>query len=179
MKLADKLQAPYIKRWGIVGMGREQNIAEHSFVVALIAEDLYYSLIDGVEPEPAIVRQMYELAIWHDMAEVFTGDINSKIKREMKINDDALCPRAVQAREAQDHYWQHHIVAISDTIEAMNYARVHGFDNARKPEVLDFLQAKLDDQIQKANEEHPQFDWDAAVADILQQIQGKEKARGH
>lgn len=179
MKLADKLQAPYVKRWGVVGVDREQNIAEHSFVVALIAEDLYHSLISGAEQEPSVVRQMYELALWHDMAEVFTGDINSKIKREMKINDDALCPRAVQARDAQDHYWQHHIVAISDTIEAINYVRVHGFNNARKPEVLDFLQSKLNGQIQKANEEHPQFDWDAAVSDILQQINGKEASHGH
>ncbi len=69
----------YINRWGLMRNSREENIAEHSLDVAIIAHllcELRNSRFGGnVNPERAAV-----LAIFHDVPEIITGDLPTPVK---------------------------------------------------------------------------------------------------
>ena len=67
----------YIRRWSIMRLQHQQNVAEHSFYVALYAQNLSTAL--GISPgETAYITH---LALWHDIEEVWTGDIPGPAKR--------------------------------------------------------------------------------------------------
>lgn len=69
----------HIKRWGLMRSNREENVQEHSLQVAMIAHCL--ALIENkryggrVDPEHVMA-----LAVFHETAEVITGDLVTPIK---------------------------------------------------------------------------------------------------
>ena len=69
----------YINRWGLMKSFRTENLSEHSLEVAMIAHALaeigvaYF----GRDYDPAKIAL---LALYHDVSEIFTGDMPSPIK---------------------------------------------------------------------------------------------------
>ena len=69
----------YINRWGLMRSFRIENVAEHSLEVAIIAHALaeigvaYFN--KDYNPEQIALK-----AIYHDVSEIFTGDLPSPIK---------------------------------------------------------------------------------------------------
>lgn len=98
----------YIRRWSIMRLQHQQNVAEHSFYVALYAFDIASALLDPRDPE---VGHITWLALWHDVEEVWTGDIPGPAKRlfatdwEARIDVHFLScfgfPRPKPANESQ------------------------------------------------------------------------------
>ena len=69
----------HIKRWGLRRSTREENDQEHSLMVAMIAHAL--AVIANTRYGGAIdVGSVVTLAIYHEAAEVITGDLASPIK---------------------------------------------------------------------------------------------------
>lgn len=68
-----------IKRWGLMRNTQEENIKEHSFDTAMIAQALVLieNRIYGGNVDEALVLK---LALFHEAGEVFTGDIATPIK---------------------------------------------------------------------------------------------------
>lgn len=73
----------YIERWSLMRNTIKENVAEHSFHVALlthclctIANDIYNK---NINTDKAVT-----LAIFHDVTEVFTGDIPTPVKHHNK-----------------------------------------------------------------------------------------------
>ena len=75
------LDAQYIKRWALVGTVIDNNVAVHSFNVALIAMDIRKRMsYDRAVSE----MELCYFAVLHDMREVYTGDIPTPTKEKMK-----------------------------------------------------------------------------------------------
>jgi 5'-deoxynucleotidase len=74
-----------IERWGIVRMHRRGSVGAHSQRVAIYADQIATTL--GLDPADryAVIRY----ALWHDAAEVFTGDLPSPLKHHL-IDPEAL-----------------------------------------------------------------------------------------
>lgn len=74
----------YINRWGLMNNTREENIAEHSLEVAIIAHALVTisnkRLGTALSADRAAV-----MAIFHDSSEIITGDLPTPVKY---YNDD-------------------------------------------------------------------------------------------
>lgn len=68
-----------IKRWGLMRGTREENDQEHSLQVAMIAHALAYIKNKRYGGEADIARVL-QYAIYHEAAEVITGDLSSPIK---------------------------------------------------------------------------------------------------
>lgn len=69
----------YIKRWSLMRNTVQENVAEHSFHVAIlthmlctIANEVFHRSVNTAE---AVI-----LALFHDVTEVFTGDIPTPVK---------------------------------------------------------------------------------------------------
>ena len=69
----------YIDRWSLMRNTRKENVAEHSYITALVAHalcEIENELYGGhTNPEHAAV-----LALYHEAAEVFTGDMPTPVK---------------------------------------------------------------------------------------------------
>jgi 5'-deoxynucleotidase len=69
----------FIQRWSLMRNTVPENVAEHSFYVALLTHALCTIARDVFGKEAPIDRAV-TLALFHDVAEVMTGDIPSPVK---------------------------------------------------------------------------------------------------
>lgn len=86
LNLYDYLRAGHVKRWHIINTGYAQSLAEHSFLVTVIAIELYNAMI-GLEGRGEGNKEMLVLimgALFHDMPEVRTGDIPTPGKQYIR-----------------------------------------------------------------------------------------------
>ena len=69
----------YISRWGLMRNTERENIQEHSHMVAILAHALCVirNELFGGEIDPGRVAV---LALYHDAAEIFTGDLPTPVK---------------------------------------------------------------------------------------------------
>ena len=72
-----------VKRWGIVATHADQNLAEHSYFVAVYANDL--CLVLGVTDDVRL--DVLKVALGHDLDEILTCDIPGPHKRFVMINN--------------------------------------------------------------------------------------------
>lgn len=132
MKITDIQRAAWVKRWGIVRTMREQNIAEHSFMVAMIAEEICnrigWEFNEGGAMHGMRGYEVLRWALWHDLAEVFTGDIPTPMKLKIKESnpellqqiEDEFAPEVKALRERTNPMWVD-IVKIADYVEAIAF----------------------------------------------------------
>jgi 5'-deoxynucleotidase YfbR-like HD superfamily hydrolase len=66
----------HVHRWGILRRSRQQNVAEHSYFVAIYSIEIA-EWIDWVGDRLVLLRH----ALAHDMAELWSGDIPGPTKR--------------------------------------------------------------------------------------------------
>ncbi|MBE7070561.1 MAG: 5'-deoxynucleotidase [Ruminococcaceae bacterium] len=89
--MLDRMQ--YINRWALMRNSRYENIKEHSFDVAVIAQALcllHNRFNEG--KEGAILPDPYKVmayALYHDCTEILTGDLPTPIKYDSKVITDA------------------------------------------------------------------------------------------
>ena len=84
--MLDRMQ--YIARWGLMRNSRTENIKEHSFDVAVIAQSLAIMYIrNNKDREGFISIDPYKVAalgLYHDCTEILTGDLPTPIKYRNK-----------------------------------------------------------------------------------------------
>lgn len=69
----------YIRRWGLMRSAMPENDAEHTFQTAVIAHGL--ALIRSeIFHEPCDGEHCAMLALYHDVSEIFTGDMPTPVK---------------------------------------------------------------------------------------------------
>ena len=69
----------FIRRWGLMQSAVPENVAEHSFHVALLTHALCTIAVRVFGKEVPVERAVM-LALYHDATEVITGDIPSPVK---------------------------------------------------------------------------------------------------
>lgn len=119
MMLAEKLRLMQVKRYPICHVNRDQSVAEHSYNVTLIAMELAYEA-----GEPELVTEVMKYALVHDMEEVYTGDIPSSFKRELRAKCPDVAPLLDSGNKVDERVKQ--IVKLADCIEAIYYLREFG-----------------------------------------------------
>lgn len=142
---ADLLGLADVHRWVVVRTMRPQNVAEHSFNVMVIAEEICdrLGIIDG-----QLKYQALRWAMVHDAPETLTGDIDGKFKRLYPNLRKDLC-----AAENEQFPWYASamdatpaeavaIVKLADKIESILYIKTWG----RGPRALD-VDRELSDTI--------------------------------
>lgn len=134
MSLYDYLRAGHVKRWHIVNTAISQSLAEHSYLVAMIAMHLHSEL------EPDQIEDIQATAIYalfHDITEIRTGDIPTPAKKFMRetgsVNrstfehlDAILFPKLPFTRGGEPTDITAMCVKMADVIEAAHWIRENG-----------------------------------------------------
>ncbi len=78
--MADRTR--YIQRWSLMRNAQEENLAEHSFLVAVIAHGLALirqTHFPDLKPQVS-AEKVLGMALYHDLSEVITGDLPTPVK---------------------------------------------------------------------------------------------------
>lgn len=171
LTLYDFLRVGHVKRWHNVNTIRQQTLAEHQYMVMLIALHLSMKIIADEE----FSMHVLITAMFHDMPEVVAGDMPTPAKRFLreftkdpklfdKI-DEVLMPKipySTQGFSADvDRF-----VSMADKIEAAFWIDENGAGNHAK-----IVQAanwrNVEDLVEKFDNEQPDAGWYEAVNEIL------------
>ena len=151
MTLRDLMRAQDVTRWQIVRCGKAQSIAEHSWAVGIIAQKLWLEVSGGEIGEAATDMELAALAyaaMWHDVPEVFTGDINTPTKAYLK-SGGALNRLKELEDTAGEHYLSatktmittpmQHCLKIADYLEAAYFLQEYGQGSYAKAQHVDLI----------------------------------------
>lgn len=123
MRLTDLLALSHAPRWTTVGHTRAQSVADHTFRVMVILQELCLRL-----GKPLGLHQM-TYALCHDGAEALTGDIPGDFK-------ERLPPDALRAAEEAVAPWltevpkltadERRLQKLADQIETYTFIKIFG-----------------------------------------------------
>jgi len=135
LTINDKLRAETVDRFQLVRTHRKQSIAEHMWAVATLANEVCN--IACMDPQPLI-----KAAIFHDIAEVVTGDIPTPTKEMARnagldLNSLVDCTPIVLLTGTQKL-----ILKACDLIDAMRFLAVEGYGEHAKV-VLSSIRTKV------------------------------------
>ncbi len=87
--LQDLLRASHVKRWHLCNVSKEQTLADHGYMVATIALQLYHHIMQPTAANTTFlagheIALLTMAALYHDATEVRTGDIPTPGKRLLK-----------------------------------------------------------------------------------------------
>ena len=143
MKIKESLRLAQVKRWPICHTNKDQSVAEHSFNVMLIAQELVRELDD-----PDLYLKVLGYALTHDMNEIETGDIPSPFKRKLREK----CPEVIPILDGEpkvDEIVQQ-VVKMADYLEAIYHIREYGASRYAAGEISADIYAKFSSAIGKS-----------------------------
>lgn len=145
MNLKEQLRMAQVKRYPICFTNRDQSVAEHSFGVMLITMELCKYIDDREVMDCALAY-----ALTHDQDEVFTGDIPSPFKRELRAKCPANCPAVTEHSDPRCPVPAvvKAIVKLADNLEAIHYLNEYG-GSRFAGEVLEDIYINFELQLKK------------------------------
>lgn len=175
LTLYDFLRIGHIKRWHNVNTIRQQTVAEHCFLVAVIALDLLFHLKWGGEHPKAWVGSTLVAALFHDAPEAAAGDTPTPAKRLLReiTNDPKLFDKLDDRLMPQLPYlggkvppFIERIVEMADAIEAYHWITDNGAGTHAKI-VAGYVRRKMEDLVEKHHVHFPDEGWYEAVNKVL------------
>ncbi len=153
----------FVPRWNIVRTIRQQNVAEHSFYVALWADRV--AILVGMTN----ITELYFLgraALVHDMKEIYSGDTPATFKRRLRKDlgrdlhglDDFGTNAVSNAESKLIGTEPNQIIKVADLIEAFVFCcEEQQLGNGAISEVRNDVELQLRGAIQTLNEKAPKF----------------------
>lgn len=170
-----------INRWAKVDMLRPQSVAEHSFRVWVLVQDLYDQMFD-IDHNSFEKQSTYEWALIHDAEEVYTGDIPSDVKDLIehiapgvldKLKDHVLrdkMPAVLTKQRGLKGTLPAYLVKIAEICETILYLRAYGSDYVKNTEVEGFNRHKLNTLLADLSNRYRSVPWQKAydwVGEVL------------
>ncbi len=129
LRFYDFMRAGHVKRWHIVHTIRDQSIAEHQYLVTVVAMELFSRMAGKLGLDESAWLPLIVGAMFHDAPEVRYGDFPSPAKahiREMGAPDvfekldKALMPKLPYVGGDMGQV-VHDIISMADAIEAAHW----------------------------------------------------------
>jgi len=178
LTIKDISHSPHVKRWHKANVSREQNLAEHHYLVAMYAREMASKIIPDITAEEKLL--LIEWCLVHDLPEIFTGDIPTPTKyllKDYSENGDALLEKIeniVAGEEYQTifnnikHTKLKHIAKLADLTDALVFISEEGCGKQAKLIALKIREA-FEDLVDKAIIDYPGYEWKKAIL-VLDEI---------
>ena len=169
-RINDLYRLTAVSRWHIVQTDKQQSVAEHSFIVTLLAMEIAFVMDIGNN------INMVVHALFHDAAEAFTGDIPSPVRKFLNMEDRKKLEERVlgdYAKCISDDPLIKTIVKIADVAEAIKFLRIYG-KNSHAEKVRGKLDKELTTLLAHATKDWQYLEWGKA-RDVLDQFLNGEE----
>lgn len=136
LTIQDIIRAAHVDRWQIVRTLRNQNIAEHQYMVTMIALEIAERVMgDSFDREEKAL--LMEWGMRHDLPEVMMGDICTPVKQRIReavgnlahdpfdIIEQEICETCHQAKLNAGHKIRS-IVKLADLIDGIRFMSLEG-----------------------------------------------------
>lgn len=181
MKLTfyDFARIGHIKRWHNVNTVREQTVAEHCFMVTMIALELHTQLkIVGTEGGREQTLLLTIGSLFHDAPETAAGDSPTPAKRLLveitkdpdlfKKLDERLMPSLPYLGDRVPLYLER-VIEMADSIEAAHWIRDNGAGYHAEV-VKAGVRRRMEDRVEKFHVVEPERGWYSAVNHVLMHL---------
>lgn len=172
LDMRDIARSGHVTRWHSVRTGRDQTLAEHHYMVAMIVNDLSRRIFgDSIIPEQRL--ELLEYALCHDAAELLMGDLPSPLKRRVEqlcpgpANplgqlEKQIAPEIAALKERVQRFQPSAIlVKLADLMDAIHFLSQEGIGRHAE-EVCVQLRQHFAKVVAMASEQYPKFRWEAA-----------------
>lgn len=170
--MQDIARSGHVTRWHSVRCARNQTLAEHHYLVTMIARELMARLFgDRLAAETRLA--VLEYALTHDTPELLTGDLPAPLKRrvtEIAGEENPLAqiereiaPEIAARKEALAGTVFAHLIKIADLMDGCLFIREEGIGR-HAALVAELTEKRLHAEIDAARRRFPEIDWDQASA---------------
>ncbi len=183
LNMQDIARSGHVTRWHSVRCARNQTLAEHHYLVTMIARELMQRILgDSLSAETQL--GVLEYALTHDTPELLMGDLPSPLKRRIAEISGEQDPLAriereiapeIAARKAALHGSAlAYIVKLADLMDGCLFIREEGIGRHASI-VAEKSEAALQDKIKEARERFAELDWDQVLG-LYSQMRGEAGA---
>lgn len=173
LSLADCSRTQHVKRWHIVDMKKEQSVAEHSFMVALISreilrladEKLGSNIKSDYKYYNDFVQETLEYSLTHDLDEVITGDIPSPVKARLGDSIGRL-EKHIDPEKPSVTPFVKDVVKLADYIEAAHHLKKYGYESPAKTRTVKVLNDKAHHHARSMVEKYNECFWQSVPSNI-------------
>ncbi len=172
LSFKDLARVGHVTRWHSVRVGRQQTLAEHHYLVAMLTNKLAKDILNVSDSERL---NMVEYAMWHDLPEILLGDLPSPLKRRvaqlcsggpnpLDILEQQAAPWLFnQKKKLQEKPEQAIIVKLADLIDAIVFIEQEGMGN-HSATVAVQLREVFNEKVGEAQKNHSGLPWEKAMA---------------
>ncbi|QIK39063.1 HD domain-containing protein [Caldichromatium japonicum] len=168
LNMQDIARSGHITRWHSVRCARNQTLAEHHYLVAMIARELMERIFgDRLSPDTRL--QVLEYALTHDTPELLTGDLPAPLKRriaEIAGEDNPLAqieseiaPEISKRKQALAGTAFADLVKLADLMDGCLFIREEGIGR-HAALVAELTERSLCERLEEARTRFPELDWD-------------------
>ncbi len=180
LNMQDIARSGHVTRWHSVRCARNQTLAEHHYLVTMIARELMRRILG--EDLPAETRLLaLEYALTHDAPELLMGDLPSPLKRriaEIAGHADPLvriereiAPEIAARRDALQGSALAAIIKLADLMDACLFIREEGIGR-HATVVAEKTEMALRDKIRESQRGFADLDWSHAT-ELYAQMRGE------
>ncbi len=175
LSLPDIYRAQHVKRWHIIHTSRQQTVAEHSHMVAMIS----LHIVAAIGEEHFDDKDKLDILQWsliHDLPEVIIGDAVSPVKRMAKEKFDELEKQVdpkLKKYEISISGDIKAVVKIADYIDALKYLKKEGL-NGQAVSIYNRLYKDMKQYIETVKGIWSGCAWDAVYGVLVRLIEDPE-----
>lgn len=183
LNIQDIARSGHVTRWHSVRCARSQTLAEHHYLVTMIARELMHRILGETLPAETQLSVL-EYALTHDTPELLMGDLPSPLKRriaELTGEHDPLAriegeiaPEIVRFKKALQGSPLAYIVKLADLMDGCLFIREEGIGRHASV-VAEKSEAMLREKIQEAQARFSELDW-SRVMELYSQMRGEAGA---
>jgi 5'-deoxynucleotidase len=172
INMRDKARSGHVTRWHGVRTGREQTIAEHHYMVAIITKEMMKSILTDSTDNDMLLALEY--ALEHDSPELLMGDFPTPAKRRIQqickphgfdpfqLIEDEIAPELTLLFSKIENTPIKVVVKLADILDAILFISEEGIGRHAKDVVTGKCLSLYTSLIQQAQGTFPQYNWDLA-----------------
>ncbi|WP_245537347.1 YfbR-like 5'-deoxynucleotidase [Thiocystis violascens] len=179
LNMQDIARSGHVTRWHSVRCARSQTLAEHHYLVAMIARELMRRILGDSLPAETRLRVL-EYALTHDAPELLMGDLPSPLKRRIaEVAGEAdplariereIAPEIAELKTALQGSALAFIVKLADLMDGCLFIREEGIGR-HAAAVAEKSEAAFHDKIAEARMRFAELDWSQAE-DLYARMRG-------
>lgn len=187
LSIKDIARSGHVTRWHSVRTSRNQNLAEHQYMVAMLAQEMALRIFNAPLSD-SDYRALTEYALRHDTPEIVLGDIPGPVKRKLELIYDeespfdeleaSVCSRFKAAKERVQNSALMVIVQLADLADAIVFITEEG-NSKQAYKISEQTRQYFYRCITEASEFYSDLNWDGASYVLEEALNGEDMQLTH